>query len=454
MKKIFDLFNLKQLSFILIALPYLAFNSRSILLSPFFSIFNSLLLIVILLIIDLTIKLLLENIHVKLQTTISLFSFFVFSIFFYGFYATFFIKRELQILLDVSIRGRIILEFITILGILTIFLFRNKRIKYKYINTFFVLFSTIAGIFSITSFKAKNENLYKSNYIKINNEEIKNKSVILIVADEYSSPDELYKVHKDSSIHNFSNRLSSNKWIIKKNFYSYETSTIHSLSSLFNFNLSVNYKYAAENPEIIGTSKLVRATIADSLKKKNISIINFGIFHIGLQPYFKRLYLYPTSFIEAVLIKSIYYTIKTYTGNFNESGIINTFYPMEAHNEYIINHMVDSLQSTHNKSFIYVHLYMPHIPMKFGNEFKYRSKYNLSNYKAYWEFTNQKIEKLLKQLTKENKYKIILTGDHGYRDNKRINPHSTFGAFYGFSQESINKIKSVQDLGSLINGSY
>jgi len=33
-----------------------------------------------------------------------------------------------------------------------------------------------------------------------------------------------------------------------------------------------------------------------------------------------------------------------------------------------------------------------------------------------------------------------------------MNPHNTFTAFYGFNQKDIDKIQSVQDLGSLING--
>jgi hypothetical protein len=61
---------------------------------------------------------------------------------------------------------------------------------------------------------------------------------------------------------------------------------------------------------------------------------------------------------------------------------------------------------------------------------------------------------MLTTLIKENKFRIILTGDHGYRGDNRINPHYTFAAFYGFDQVSIDKIQSVQDLGSLIYGGF
>ena len=97
---------------------------------------------------------------------------------------------------------------------------------------------------------------------------------------------------------------------------------------------------------------------------------------------------------------------------------------------------------------------MPHSPMQYNPNFPIRTENNIVNYKAYWDFTNQKLNTLLTDLIRRNEYRIILTGDHGYRSDKRINPHYTFSAFYGFNQESINKINSVQDLGSLINGCF
>ena len=96
---------------------------------------------------------------------------------------------------------------------------------------------------------------------------------------------------------------------------------------------------------------------------------------------------------------------------------------------------------------------MPHSPYTYGIELKTR-ELNTANYLSYWHFTNQKLDSLLTMLTKENKYRIILTGDHGYRGDKKINPNNTFGAFYGFDKKSAEAISSVQDLGSLINSYY
>lgn len=97
---------------------------------------------------------------------------------------------------------------------------------------------------------------------------------------------------------------------------------------------------------------------------------------------------------------------------------------------------------------------MPHSPFQFNPEFPKRDKNNLINYFAFWNFTNNKMNKLLTSLIKENKYRIIFTGDHGYRGENLIDPNNTFTAFYGFNLEMIDKIHSVQDLGSLINGGF
>ena len=156
-------------------------------------------------------------------------------------------------------------------------------------------------------------------------------------------------------------------------------------------------------------------------------------------------------------LNTIYLKI-VYLINLNKiglDGLASYYYPMETHNKYIFNHLNDILNTlTNNKSFIYIHLYMPHRPIQFMPEFPLREQNNLANYFAYWNFTNKKLQLILAQIINENKYRIILTGDHGFRSDKRINPHFTFTAFYGFNQESIDKIQSVQDLGSLINGGF
>ena len=456
MKKIFELFNLKQLSFLLIALPYLAFNIVSIVKSHFFSTSNLLLLFLGLFIIDVIIMLLLKQIGTRFYTTISLLTAYIIIIFFYGLYIALLTQNGISYFFNISIRGRFILEFLTLVFILITLLARNKKVNFQYVNIFLIIFFTTVFISSLVSFKSNKRLVYKSNYIKTPSLNKSNKPVILIISDEYTSPEDLYKVYKDSSIYKFSNNLRNKGWIVKNSFYSYETSTIHSLSSLFNFNLSKNKKYSNVEIENVASRKLIGAKLADSLSSKNVNIINFGIFHFGKTPYLNRLYIYPTSFFDQVFLKTIYYQIRTNTGNLYIRGMTNSYHPIEQHNKFLIKHLADSLHSLNQSIFFsYVHLYMPHAPFQNEPEFSSRSKNSLVNYKAYWDFTNNKLEELLSQLIIEDKYKIILTGDHGLRsEDERINSNYTFTAFFGFEKGEVNKIKSIQDLGSLINWSF
>lgn len=455
MKKLKALLDLKKVSILLIALPYLTFNYENIILSPFYSFSQLIFFVACILLIDVSTKWFLFKLNDKAYTTISLFIVFISALFFYGPYLTTFIQKGIQDYFLYLIRGRTMIEFSLAFFILLIITVRKKDINYQYLNVFLILFGVISFFTSIKNARVKRKQEFKSSFVHValNNSSVK--PILLIISDEYTSPDGLYKIYKDSSIYEFSNQLVNKGWITRNSFYSFETSTIHSLSSLFNFNLSKNKEYKKERIENIGTTKLLHANIADSLEKKDVEIINLGIFHIGEYPYLNRVYFYPTSFIEDIMKHTIYYTIKSNTGDLDQSGLTSSYYPIETHNKFIFNHLTDTLNSlTNNNTFAYIHLLMPHTPFQYKPNFQIKTENNFINYKAYWDFTNQKLKTLLIDLMRGNKYRIILTGDHGYRSEKRINPHYTFSAFYGFNQESIDKINSVQDLGSLINGSF
>ena len=454
MKELSKIFDLKKVSLFLISMPYLAFNYENIIHSPFYSFTKLILILACILIFDVFIKWILLKLHKKINIFLTLFIVFSSFLYFYGLYITYFLQKGFQDHFHYLLRGRFIVEILVSFFLLLIIILIKKSIDYQYLNVFLILFSTLTLVTSIRNTKV-GEGGSKSSFVTIPVYDSTPKPVILIISDEYTSPNDLYQVYKDSSVFKFSNELATKEWITKNIFYSYETSTIHSLSSLFNFNLSKNKQYGKEEIANIGATGLAHASIADSLKKKQVEIINFGVFHIGKHPPLNRLYLYPTSFIEDIMLQTIFFTAISNTGNLNKGGFTNSYYPMEAHNKYIFNHLVDTLNTlTNTKTFIYTHLYMPHSPLQFNPEFPIRRLSNIVNYKSYWDFTNQKLNSLLTSLNKENKYRIILTGDHGYRGDKRINPHYTFTAFYGFKQEQIRKIKSVQDLGSLINGAF
>ncbi|MCX6299880.1 MAG: sulfatase-like hydrolase/transferase [Bacteroidetes bacterium] len=452
MKKLLKLFNINKPSFILLVLPYIGFNLKEVYTSPFFSALSFSGLLCLLLIIELIFKLT-YNKFTRVENLITAFVISGSFIFFYGVY----IVTYLQSTLIYSIRGRVILTISIILIFLLIFIFNRYNKSYKIFNSFFIAFGFVTFLFNSSSSteKIKNINSIQNSYIQLQKKPEYVKPVILIISDEYNSPDGLYNVFKDSSIYNFSNDLKKNNWVVSNSNFSYETSTIHSLSSLFNFNLSKDSTYSKQTISNIGTNKLVHALLFDSLTTKNVSIVNYGIFDIGKSIPISRLYFYPKNFIESFFIYSTLYYIIYNTGQFNKDGYENNYYPMESHNKNILNTINDSLNNSINKrQFIYIHLYMPHGPIIFEPEFHNRNENNMSNYFAYWNFTNNKLSTLLKRLTSENKFRIILTGDHGFRSDKRVNPHYTFTAFYGFNNYDLEKIESVQDLGSLINGSF
>ena len=65
------------------------------------------------------------------------------------------------------------------------------------------------------------------------------------------------------------------------------------------------------------------------------------------------------------------------------------------------------------------------------------------------------MEALLDSINKQGDYRIILTGDHGYRRNEhKENYHYSFTAFKGFDSTSLKQIESIQDIGLLINAGF
>jgi hypothetical protein len=450
MIKLKEFFSLRSTSLLILIMPYIVLNWIELYYSPFYKIQNIIFLFLILIIIELFIKILnkkkyyilLKIIIITLTLTI-----------FYSYYIIVYLQNNLHI----NLRGRIILPItIAFLFIILYFLYRKVN-NHKILNVFFLIFSVIVAINQI--YVSKNiiifKTEYKNNYLSIKSNSNLDKPIILIISDEYASPDELYKIYKDSNVYKLSSKLVNKGWKISNSSYSYEISTLHSLSSLFNFNLSKNSNYKNMAVSNIGINKLIHAAIYDSLTLKNISIVNYGIFDIGDSKPLNRLYFYPNTFFEQLLKNSSIWPILYNTGKLEKNGLGNSYYPTEQHNKFIFNNLkLNLFKINHKHFFTYVHLYMPHSPMVYKPEFTLEKVNNLNNYYSYWNFTNKKIDSLLNNLLLENKFRIIITGDHGYRGDDRINPHNTFTAFYGFEQAAIDNIKSVQDLGSLINSSY
>ncbi len=210
--------------------------------------------------------------------------------------------------------------------------------------------------------------------------------MFLIITDEYSSPDELFTLFPDSSIYDFSKGLKQAGWVVRNRSLSYETNTINSLSSMFNFNLSEGKEY--RKASVTTTSmNMLHCRLGDSLERKNIDIINFGIFDINKSRPFDRLYPYPKSYTEVLFYNSAITVINQNTGSMKQDGFKPNFVAMASHNKKIFETLADSLQRlpAHNH-FLYVHLLIPHRPFIYYDDFtKPRST---ANYLAYGRLAN------------------------------------------------------------------
>ena len=137
-------------------------------------------------------------------------------------------------------------------------------------------------------------------------------------------------------------------------------------------------------------------------------------------------------------------------------NLIKSYGNIYEHNAYILNNLPAILNEQKNKkSFTYVHLFIPNAPFYYGEEFPVKHVINFENYFSFWKFTNSKMEAILDSISKQGDYRIILTGDHGYRRNEhKENYHYSFTAFKGFDSTSLKQIESIQDIGLLINAGF
>lgn len=436
-------------------LPYIAISWSKIYDTGFYSFSNFVLILLTVVLLDLLLYLFFWKLfRIALPLHV-----FLINIFLLFFYADMFVPNSVSLLniffVDYNIRYRWVFLFYFILFYLIHFcLLRFKRYPYKFFNSFSIILFIVVSVWNIS--KADNRGIgyiknISSNKIHFKTTEKSSKPIILIITDEYSSPDQIFNITKDSNTYDFSKNLSSSGWIVKNNFYSHEQSTINSISSLFNFNLSKDGTYSKESIIDIAINKLYKNSFYESLNAKNGKIINYGIFHIGDSKPLTKLFSYPENFIEQFLLGSTLFSINLKKGVLSNSGNINEDYPFERHNKKVLYNLGNLDEE--GKVFIYAHLFLPHNPFVFQPEYKFRNL-SLDNYISFWNFSNTKIHVMLNRLVKEDKYRIIITGDHGYRADKNIDFHSTFGAFYGFEKGDVDKIVTVQDVGSLIDSYF
>jgi len=449
-----NVIDIKKASLIIIILPYIGFNFQELILSPYYNIANLFFLVATLFLIEFLFKLTVIS-FVKYNVIITIFFTSFVLVFFYGYYFVNPIYNFFNKNWKIEIRGLATILILLIISILVqYFIVLKKKGNFKYFNTFLLIFSILTLIFehNPNSTKKINYNLFHNAYKSIHLQDSAIKPVLLIISDEYNSPDNLYTLFKDSNLYQFSTQLKNDGWEVINNSYSYETSTIHSVASILNFNLSLNKDYKESDLAAIEYYYLNHSTLLDSLNKKKVKFINFGLFDINNKKKYSPLYIYPENFTENFLLYSCYMFAKRQLIKLNDERLNNKEELILEHNKRIINNINSEIDKADPKTFIKIHLYMPHAPLHYEPEFKRLELKNVNDYLLYWNFTNKKLTEMLSKLDK-NKYRIILTGDHGLR-GMPTNPHASFTAFYGFDSTAIKSIHSVQDLGNLINGSF
>jgi hypothetical protein len=443
--------NLELLSVLLLFFPYLAKQWEFIRRSPFYSIEKFTALILVLFIIDFSIRWLTN----KFEKEFTYLSIFIAVAIFFSLYGmqTFHWLRQF----NMPLHARHFLP-ISIIVSLTALIVASKYIKiFRLLNLFF-FFLGLLTVFSSAGVKEKNRTEIQSigpQHRSIRIDSLNEKPIILLIADEYASPEELFRIAKDSTVYRLSNALRKMNWQVRNGSYSFEVNTVHSMGSIFNFNLSHHADFSSQNSFDIIYNKLMHAALADSLRQKNVATTNFGILNFGSSAPLMRLWLYPNNFIESVFQGSRMVELLYRPEHISTKRFKNVFYYTEAYNKHVLKTLPDTLEKIKNsRAFIYVHLFMPHNPKSFEPEFKSVRSNTLDDYIAYWRFSNQKLLELVRKLTAENRFRIIFTGDHGLRKNRSLDPRRTFTAFYGFHEKTLEQIHSVQDIGLLINSQW
>lgn len=337
------------------------------------------------------------------------------------------------------IRGALVTGFLFLILVWTAYRRSAKR-GFAAQNTFLVIFSVISlfsGWRNLVTYPDLDS--FHPGYKSIPADRSPERPVVLIVLDEYASSKECFKVSKDSACYDFNTQLLNRGWIVKDDMYSYEGSTIRSLASTFSFNLSEAGTFKDASSFEISTGKLMRNVLYDSLHAKGVEVINWGIVDLGPKRPKQRLYFYPRNFLELLA----QYTLFRHwlSGD-----------PV-SYNQRVLETAEAQINSLDTRSFMYLHLYMPHSPFKYEPLFPGRG-ISTRSYLDFRRFTDEQILMLIDKLFTGNRFKVIITGDHGYRDDANMDYHSTFSAFLGFTPEQVEMVKSVQDLGSLINGAF
>ena len=314
-------------------------------------------------------------------------------------------------------------------------------------------------VFDRSSFLEKLNYEYKKSSFSI---EKSNEPVILIVLDGLSSSEEIFRQTKDSVDLKLDFYLKKTGYDVVQNARTESLRTTISLPSLFNFNLHNSIdKDSIENVDkglqtIDGFQEVFNENLlVDSLLTRSVKSYSYGIgeFTRGINSdsfcYLWGESCYGSSF-ENIISKTIIETI--IHGLNRDTERVNLFRK----------NSLDQLKflTPKQKSFYYFHLFFPHDPYSYYDEYP-NVKLNylsisdeeyLSEHIKFKRWFVNKFINLLEDADFQNS-RVIITGDHGFRHNKSINPDLTNIYLKGYSELN-KKNLTVQQIGSIVLESF
>tara|TARA_B100000029_G_scaffold352411_1_gene344955 strand:+ start:2011 stop:3369 length:1359 start_codon:yes stop_codon:yes gene_type:complete len=345
---------------------------------------------------------------------------------------------------------------------------KNKNVI-KYVNVFF-LFLSISFVatktynsfsfFDRSSFLEKLNFEYKASTLEIGKSD---DPVILIILDELSSSEEIFKHTKDSIDLKLDFYLEERGYKIISNARTESLRTTISLPSLFNFNLHNSIdKDSIENIDkglqtIDGFKEIFAENLlVDSLLTKSVKSYSFGIgeFTRGINSddfcYLWGDSCYGSS-LNDIVSKTIIETV--INGLDRDTKKIDLFRK----------NALDQLENLvpKQKSFYYFHLFFPHDPYSYYEEYP-NVKLNyltiseeeyLSEHIKYNRWFVDKFINLIEDANFQNS-RIIIAGDHGFRYNKSIAPELTNIYLKGYNSINTNNDITVQQIGNIILESF
>ena len=345
---------------------------------------------------------------------------------------------------------------------------KNKNLI-KYVNVFFIFLSVsflITKAYSSFSFFERSAFLEKMNFeYKKSSLEIEKSDdpVILIMLDELSSSDEIFKQTKDSLDLKLDFYLEEKGYKVLSNARTESLRTTISLPSLFNFNLHNSIdKDSIENIDkglqtIYGFKEIFAENLlVDSLLTRSVKSHSFGIgeFTRGINSD-DFCYLWGDSCygsgLKNIVSKTIIETVVN--GLDRDTKKIDLFRKNSIE-------QLENLVPT-KKSFYYFHLFFPHDPFSYYEEYP-NVKLNyltiseeeyLSEHIKYKRWFIDKFIDLLESNDFQNS-RVIIAGDHGFRYNKSITPELTNIYLKGYNSIDANNDITVQQIGGIILESF